>query len=142
MTLRVTIELSAALLALAVSHVAAGATGDALVTEGARIAADPQQGDCGICHHLPGQAARDHGTVGPPLAGVGSRLDRATLEALMTDARALRPGSIMPRYGVPATAPRVPGSLQGKALLSASERAAIVAWLESLKAPGEAAPHG
>ncbi|MEY3041335.1 MAG: hypothetical protein RLZZ174_417 [Pseudomonadota bacterium] len=129
-------------LTLAISLEPLAATEGARLADGARLAADPQAGDCGICHHLPGYDARDQGTVGPPLAGVGSRLNRATLEALMTDARALRPGSIMPRYGVSATAPRVPGVLQGKALLSPSERAAIVAWLESLKAPTQATPHG
>lgn len=104
-----------------------------LAQQGARWAADPAVGDCGICHHLPGHDPRDQGTVGPSLAGVGLRLDEDALRALLTDARALRPGTVMPAYGRPATGPRVPPALQGKPLLPANVRDAIVAWLTTLR---------
>ena len=58
--------------------------------------------------HLPSSAGarpRDQGTVGPSLAGVGLRLNEAALRALLTDARALRPGTVMPSYGRPASGP-------------------------------------
>jgi len=108
-------------------------TATSLAQQGARWAADPAVGDCGICHHLPGHDPRDQGTVGPSLAGVGLRLNEATLRALLTDARALRPGTVMPTYGRPATGPRVPPVLQGKPLLPAHVREAIVAWLSTLR---------
>ena len=104
-----------------------------LAQQGARWAADPTVGDCGICHHLPGHDPRDQGTVGPSLAGVGLRLDEDALRALLTDARSLRPGTVMPSYGRPATGPRVPPTLQGKPLLPANVREAIVAWLTTLR---------
>jgi len=104
-----------------------------LAQQGARWAADPAVGDCGICHHLPGHDPRDQGTIGPSLAGVGLRLDESTLRALLTDARAVRPGTVMPTYGRPATGPRVPPALQGKPLLSKEIREAIVAWLTTLR---------
>ena len=103
-----------------------------LAQQGARWAADPAVGDCGICHHLPGHDPRDQGTIGPTLAGVGLRLDEDVLRALLTDARALRPGTVMPTYGRPAPGPRVPPTLQGKPLLPAHVREAIVAWLTTL----------
>ena len=103
-----------------------------LAPQGARWAADPAVGDCGICHHLPGHDPRDQGTIGPSLAGVGLRLDEDVLRALLTDARALRPGTVMPTYGRPAPGPRVPPTLQGKPLLPAHVREAIVAWLTTL----------
>ena len=103
-----------------------------LAQQGARWAADPAVGDCGICHHLPGHDPRDQGTIGPSLAGVGLRLDEDVLRALLTDARALRPGTVMPTYGRPAPGPRVPPTLQGKPLLPAHVREAIVAWLTTL----------
>ena len=104
-----------------------------LARQGARWAADPAVGDCGICHHLPGHDPRDQGTVGPSLAGVGLRLNEDALRALLTDARALRQGTVMPTYGRPATGPRVPPTLQGKPLLPAYVREAIVAWLSTLR---------
>lgn len=103
------------------------------VQQGARWAADPAVGDCGICHHLPGHDPRDQGTVGPSLAGVGLRLDEDALRALLMDARAVRPGTVMPTYGRPATGPRVPPALRGKPLLPANVRDAIVAWLTTLR---------
>lgn len=104
-----------------------------LAQQGARWAADPAVGDCGICHHLPGHNPRDQGTVGPSLAGVGLRLNEDALRALLTDARSVRPGTIMPAYGRPATGPRVPPALQGKPLLSEEIREAIVTWLTTLR---------
>jgi len=104
-----------------------------LAQQGARWAADPAVGDCGICHHLPGHDPRDQGTVGPSLTGVGLRLDEDALRALLTDARAVRPGTVMPTYGRPATGPRVPQALQGKPLLPEHVRDAILAWLTTLR---------
>ncbi len=75
----------------------------------------------------------DQGTVGPSLAGVGLRLDEDALRALLTDARSLRPGTVMPSYGRPATGPRVPQALQGKPLLPEHVREAILAWLTTLR---------
>ena len=129
---------SALLAAALISSGAAGGVPEApdaslLAQQGARWAADPAVGDCGICHHLPGHDPRDQGTVGPSLTGVGLRLDEDALRALLTDARALRPGTVMPTYGRPATGPRVPPTLQGKPLLPANVREAIVAWLTTLR---------
>lgn len=104
-----------------------------LAQQGARWAADPAVGDCGICHHLPGHDPRDQGTVGPSLAGVGLRLNEDALRALLTDARAVRPGTVMPAYGRPARGPRVPPALEDKPLLPAKVREAIVAWLTTLR---------
>ena len=126
---------------LAAAMISSGAAGgvpeaqdaSSLAQQGARWAADPTVGDCGICHHLPGHDPRDQGTVGPSLTGVGLRLDEDALRALLTDARSLRPGTVMPSYGRPATGPRVPPALQGKALLPANVREAIVAWLTTLR---------
>ena len=129
---------SALLAAAMISSGAAGGVPEApdaslLAQQGARWAADPAVGDCGICHHLPGHDPRDQGTVGPSLTGVGLRLDEDALRALLTDARAVRPGTVMPTYGRPATGPRVPPALQGKPLLPAHVRDAIVAWLTTLR---------
>ena len=104
-----------------------------LAQQGARWAADPAVGDCGICHHLPGHDPRDQGTVGPALAGVGLRLNEDALRALLTDARSVRPGTVMPAYGRPATGPRVPPALRGKPLLPEHVREAILAWLTTLR---------
>ena len=129
---------SALLAAAMISSGAAGGVPEApdaslLAQQGARWAADPAVGDCGICHHLPGHDPRDQGTVGPSLTGVGLRLDEDALRALLTDARAVRPGTVMPTYGRPATGPRVPQALHGKPLLPEHVREAILAWLTTLR---------
>ena len=125
--------LAAALISSGAALGAPGAQGASpLAQQGARWAADPAVGDCGICHHLPGHDPRDQGTIGPSLSGVGLRLDEDALRALLMDARALRPGTVMPTYGRPATGPRIPPTLQGKPLLPAHVREAIVAWLTTL----------
>src|SRR5581483_5957908 len=41
--------------------------------QGRRIVLDREKGDCVVCHALPLPERQFHGTVGPPLDGVGSR---------------------------------------------------------------------
>lgn len=85
-----------------------------LAAEGARVFAAFGNGTCMQCHTLRGiEGAR--GEVGPDLTHFASRatfagaifdLDAKTLETWLRDPPAVKPGSIMPNYHIPADAIR------------------------------------
>lgn len=114
-----------------VSTTAAVAQGDA--ARGAAIAASRSQGLCVLCHALPGQQAALAGTVGPPLAGVGSRLDAAALRARLLEPERFNPDTVMPAYGRTDGLQQVAAAHQGKPLLAAAAIDDLVAWLVTLK---------
>ena len=53
---------------------------------------------CLGCHELHGEGGR----IGPPLDGVGARLSRTDIEAVIVDPQSARPGGVMPRIPMPA----------------------------------------
>ena len=109
----------------------AQAQGDA--ARGAAIAASRSQGLCVLCHALPGQNPALQGTVGPPLAGVGSRLDAATLRARLVEPQRFNPDTVMPAYGRSDGFQQVAAAQRGKPLLAPGEIDDVVAWLETLR---------
>jgi len=110
---------------------AAAAQGDA--ARGAAIAASRSQGLCVLCHALPGQPAALAGTVGPPLAGVGGRLDVATLRARLVEPERFNPATVMPAYGRTDGLQQVAPAQRGRPLLGAAEIDDLVAWLATLR---------
>lgn len=109
----------------------AAAQGDA--ARGAAIAASRSQGLCVLCHALPGQPAALAGTVGPPLAGVGGRLDVATLRARLVEPERFNPDTVMPAYGRTDGLQQVAPAQRGRPLLGAAEIDDLVAWLATLR---------
>ena len=51
-----------------------------------------------ICHAMPLPQRQFHGTVGPPLDGVGSRSSAGELRLRLVDPKAINPETIMPAY--------------------------------------------
>ena len=100
------------------AHSAATAQGDA--ARGEAIGSSRSQGLCVLCHALPGQPTALQGTLGPPLAGVGSRLDAETLRQRLPAPERFNPETVMPAYG------RVP-------LLQPQQIDDVVAWLATLR---------
>ena len=82
--------LLAALLPLA----GAVAAGDA--ARGAALVASRSQGLCVLCHALPGQLPVHQGTLGPPLDGVGARLDTDALRQRLLAPERFNPDTVMP----------------------------------------------
>ena len=123
----------AALMALAAGP--AAASGD--VARGAAIAASRQQGLCVLCHALPGQIAVFQGDIGPPLAGVGTRLSPEVLRQRLLAPERFNPETVMPSYGRPGSAQddlqRVPAALRGQPLLNPGQVDDVLAWLASLR---------
>ena len=79
----------------------------ALVEAGFKTILDRQQGNCLTCHalsaanypqHIP-KALGQQGHVGPSLDGVGARHSQSALLQWVTDARKIKPETLMPPYG-------------------------------------------
>lgn len=68
--------------------------GDA--ARGAAIVASRTQGQCTLCHAVPGVPAAQTGTLGPDLAGVGVRLPVDQLRQRLVAPERFNPDTIMP----------------------------------------------
>ena len=90
-----------------------------------------EQGHCVICHAAPGVAQA--GNVGPPLAGVGSRLSQAEIRIRVEDITRVNPDAVMPAFHKVEGLQRVVKGQAGKPLLSTQQVDDVVAYLSSLK---------
>lgn len=110
----------------------AGLQGDA--ERGRRLVIDRSKGNCLACHHLPIPEEEFHGTVGPPLSGVASRLSEGEIRLRVVDEKQLNPATIMPGYyRDPRHFNQVAEPWRGKTVLGAQEIEDIVAYLMTLK---------
>jgi len=110
---------------------AAGAQGSA--ARGEAIALSRSQGLCVLCHAVPGQNPALQGTIGPPLAGVGSRLDAATLRQRLLAPERFNPDTVMPSYGRSTGLQQVALAQRGQPLLTDAQVDDVVAWLGTLR---------
>ena len=109
----------------------AGAQGDA--ARGEAIALNRSQGLCVLCHAVPGQNPALQGTIGPPLAGVGGRLDAHTLRQRLVAPERFNPDTVMPSYGRSTGLQQVALAQRGKPLLTDGQIDDVVAWLATLR---------
>lgn len=110
---------------------AAHAAGDP--GRGAALAASRSGGLCTLCHALPGVPAHLAGDIGPPLHGVGARLDAAALRERLLAPQRFNPDTVMPAYGAVTGLQQLPAALRGRPLLSPAQIDDLVAWLETLR---------
>src|SRR6476469_5828657 len=68
--------------------------GDAV--RGREVFISREGGHCILCHRAPDVTPA--GNVGPPLGGIGSRLDAAELRARIADITKVYPDSVMPTF--------------------------------------------
>lgn len=116
----------------AIAEPLCGLVGDAV--RGRALAADGHGGNCLACHAMPIPEASFHGTVGPPLHGVGARYTAAQLRLRIVDEQQVNPMTIMPGfYRDPAKANRIADEYWGKTFLSAQQVEDLVAYLVTLK---------
>lgn len=109
-----------------------GLTGDP--ARGRALAADSHGGNCLACHQMPIDEEPFHGTIGPPLHGVGGRYSAAQIRLRIVDEQQVNPFTIMPGfYRDPRLANRIAGDYWGKTFLTAQQVEDIVAYLETLK---------
>lgn len=101
---------------------------------GKAIASDGSLGNCLACHQLPIDGIEAYGTIGPPLAGIGSRQTEGFIRLRVVDTRNINPMSIMPGfYRNPDLINRPGKPYIGKTFLSAQQVEDVIAYLVSLK---------
>ena len=106
---------------------AAGAQSSA--EQGFRIMTTGTMGNCVACHALPGQT----GVVsnfGPALKQVGARYSADELRQWVTDARLIKPDTLMPPFG---TTQGTAAPIRAQSILSPDEIDHVVAALQSLR---------
>ena len=107
------------------------AAGDAARGKALVAARDPA--NCVLCHAVPDPAIPFAGNVGPPLAGVATRLSVAQLRLRVVDNLRVNPQTIMPSYYRLGNLNRVAAVYQGKTILTAPQVEDVVAYLATLR---------
>jgi L-cysteine S-thiosulfotransferase len=102
---------------------------------GRRIVLDRAGGDCIICHAMPLPQRQFHGTIGPPLDGVGDRYTAGELRLRLVDPKAFNPETIMPAYYRVERLHRVHERYRGIPILTTQQVEDVVAYLLTLKLP-------
>ncbi|HID50236.1 MAG TPA: sulfur oxidation c-type cytochrome SoxX [Chromatiales bacterium] len=101
---------------------------------GRQVVIDKRKGNCLACHVLPIPEEPFHGTIGPPLTGVASRLTEGQLRLRVVDEKQVNPMTIMPGYyRDPEKFTLVLDKYAGKTFLTAQEVEDVVAYLKTLK---------
>ena len=105
------------------------AAGDAV--RGRAVFLAREGGHCVLCHAVPGVAVA--GDIGPPLAGVGARLDAAQLRLRVADISRVNPDAAMPSFHRVEGLRRVAPRYAGEPALTAQQVEDVVAYLGTLK---------
>jgi len=105
------------------------AVGDA--ARGREIFISRDAGHCVLCHSAPGVSVA--GNVGPPLAGVGSRLTAGQIRLRIADITRVNPEAVMPTFHRVEGMQRVAPNYSGRPALDAQQVEDLVAWLGTLK---------
>ena len=100
---------------------------------GRQIVRDITNATCLICHAMPIPEEPDHGNIGPPLDGVGSRYDAGELRLRLVDPKAINPDTIMPSYYRTEGLYRVREQFRGRPIYTAQQIEDVVAYLTTLK---------
>lgn len=109
----------------------AGLRGDP--TRGRGLVLNPAEGTCRLCHAVPDSGQPTASTVGPPLAGVGGRLNEGQLRLRLVDSTRINPQTAMPAYHRVAGLERVAVGFRGKPVFTAQQIEDVVAYLRELK---------
>ena len=92
-----------------------------------------RDGNCLLCHAVPGIGVRAMGNLAPPLTGVGARLSPGQLRLRIVDSMRLKPDTIMPSYYSIDGLNQVAAAWRGKPVLTAQQVEDTVAYLLTLR---------
>ena len=109
--------------------IAGSAYAQALSDQGFQIMNAGNMGNCIACHALPGQTGIVS-TFGPPLEKVAIRYGFDELRQWVTDARKVKPDTLMPPFG---TTQGTNAPLRAQSMLSEEQILQVVAALQTLK---------
>lgn len=109
-----------------------GLQGDA--RRGRAIATDGNRGNCVACHNMPFGDVEAYGTIGPSLAGIGTRYPEGYIRLRVVDTKSFNPVSIMPGYyRDPAKIHRPATAFRGRTFLTAQQVEDVIAFLMTMK---------
>lgn len=109
-----------------------GVAGDA--ANGRKVFANRKQGNCLACHANSDMSEQSfHGEVGPMLDGVADRWSEADLRGIVSNAKMMFDGTIMPAFYISEGYERPLEKFEGKSILSAQQVEDVVAYLLTLK---------
>jgi len=106
--------------------------GDA--NRGRKLVMQRDKGNCLACHAMPIKEEAFHGTFGPPLQGIASRLTPGQIRLRIVNQQSINPLTVMPSfYQNPLEVNRIAEDYIGKTILTAQEVEDVVAYLSTLK---------
>ena len=109
-----------------------GQAGDAAA--GRKVFANRKQGNCLACHANADQSEQSfHGEVGPALDGAADRWSEAELRGIVSNAKMMFDGTIMPAFYIDAGYTRSLEKFEGKSILTGQQVEDVVAYLLTLK---------
>ncbi len=100
---------------------------------GKAAALSREGGNCFLCHSFPDAGETPLGNIGPPLAGVGARLNAAQLRLRLVDSTRINRTSVMPAYYRIEGLQHVAANYSGKPLLTPQQIEDVVAYLLTLR---------
>jgi sulfur-oxidizing protein SoxX len=89
--------------------------------------------NCLFCHAIPETSERFMGNIGPPLAGVATRLTAGQIRLRIVDPTRLNRDVVMPAYHRVEGLERVAPAYRGKPILTAQQIEDVIAYLLTLK---------
>jgi sulfur-oxidizing protein SoxX len=101
---------------------------------GLNVVRNAANASCLICHAMPIPDEPDHGTIAPPLDGVGDRLSEGELRLRLVDPKLVNPETMMPSYYRTEGLHGVDSPYVGRTIYTAQEVEDVVAYLMTLRA--------
>jgi sulfur-oxidizing protein SoxX len=90
-------------------------------------------GNCFLCHTVPAAGEIPLGNIGPPLAGVGKRLNASQLRLRLVDSTRINPQSVMPAYYRTEGLNQVASAYRDKPLLTVQQIEDVIVYLQTLR---------
>jgi len=116
---------------LAIASPLGGLRGDA--ARGRAVVISRDKGNCLACHMMPIPEQPAHGTLAPPLYGVGARLSVGQLRLRVVDEKRVNPETIMPSFYRHPSHYNRPRPDAATPILTAQEVEDVVAYLKTLR---------